>query len=375
MNKSILLVVALCVISIYATSLNPDTYKRYDGVKYVNSDNYKLAYGAKDGVYPIRQEIYKPHESFYQDAYKPENGYYSNEKCQPGTGCRKCPPFKVWSPIYEGGTCICPPPINSDAVLGNDSLPVDFYWDVVACEFVPNCTNGKYWNPLQRRCLCSGTLNCPCGEIYDPLECKCSKKCNNDVQCIVGTHFDSKKCKCVRNQCAQNFACVNGTYFSDEECDCVVGLCQYSRECPPPYHFDSDVCACVPDNCLVDGCQFGEVCNPFNNRCSKACPGVKCPKVIGIPIPHVNYTVCECEFNCSFAPACPIGAAHDPWNGCACVTNGCVLPPPPPTCNNATGSFFNPAICACHQVVCDNTCLIGTIPDPANSCICVPLVP
>lgn len=128
-----------------------------------------------------------------------------------GVTFKDCPPGKVWSDVYEGGTCICP----------SGTCNSESYWDVIGCECVPNCRNGYLWNSLQKRCLCIARYQCEDYQVFDPLDCKCVERCNNNVQCITGTHFDVEKCKCVRNYCSRNIACPKGQYFDDGYCLCM----------------------------------------------------------------------------------------------------------------------------------------------------------
>lgn len=228
-------------------------------------------------------------------------GYRSEEKCPPG---------KVWSDLYEGGTCICPQPLEH-IVKGNDYLSV--HWDVVACAYIPNCPENYIWNALHSRCLCLTRLNCSslcrekCGSIeecskecdllvFDPTKCECVKKCSNNVQCITGTHFDQDECKCVRNRCPVNIPCPKDSYFSDD-CNCRYGKCpnRYNNNnCKHYEYFDHSICACVPDDRNeYKKCGKCERWNEHKYECVKIRPE-ECELKCGND-EHPNFLECACD--------------------------------------------------------------------------------
>lgn len=278
-----------------------------------------------------------------------------------------CPLGKVWSNDYEGGVCVCPKPLLSTPSSNDTYGIIDYYWDVVACTFIPICQHDYIWNPLQGRCTCEKTQKCLEGKAFDPVKCECVDRCKSGyVQCIYGTHFDPEKCKCVRNQCAYNVECESGYHFG-QDCKCHRNL-----------------------NHPEDRCQGGYI-NPLNGRCEcplgrvpeldnsgVKCDGGQCFKCVCGPdrVRHTNPVSNECICN---PITCPEPQSQNPLTcECGCVANctqphvlnplecSCSCPNIP--CNSETGGVFDVDTCQC-------ICPFGQIlDDGSGNCINCPLV-
>ena len=291
----------------------------------------------------------------------------------------KCPPGKVWSPLYEGGTCICPKPLDELAFKDDKSF-LSVHWDVVACAYIPDCPDDYIWNPLQNRCNCRIKLDClldckakcvagdevcvaACASlVWDPIKCRCAKKCSNDVQCIAGTHFDQDQCKCVRNRCPVNIPCPKGSYFG-EDCLCVYGKCpsyKYNCNagscdvCKKGEQFDQSICACVPqDRCVEEKCENYQRWDSYKCECIDRAPcDCKLSCAYG---EHPNFVECKCEpFNtCYQQECCKAGEIFDHLR-CRCVTDKCIRHYDSKGLVCAPDEIFDPVACKCIPDGCAN---------------------
>ena len=213
-------------------------------------------------------------------------------------GAFNCEPGKVYSPLYEGGTCVCPQTTYYaflDSILSTMNLttfPVGltpdqanfvytllqegilvitpnmtvsfqairpgFVWDVVACTFVQICPDGFTLSPTSQLCVCDSSINCAAkcrNELnhYDGLDHSSFLEKYKDCDDLV---LDPTTCRCVKS-CPDNVQCERGFHL-DHQCQCVSNACNYNLQCINGQHFDSNICQCVN----------GQICSD----CDMPCP-------------------------------------------------------------------------------------------------------
>ena len=312
------------------------------------------------------------------------------------SGNNRCPPGKVFSPVYGGGTCVCEVPEISGfftgvggAIFGttitsqgmgdfiiNEQLfnqarggafsytdngntisfgNMTFIWDVIACEYVPVCPDGFIWSGLERRCICDVPIDCQklCREQYR-VESKQQIVKRDDPKIISNGGSEILVRESVSDYQNQDESVCEFLRVDPGTCQCVK-RCNDTANCIPGYTFDQEKCQCVPSRCKVSYlCSPGSVWDEQLCQCVKSqfCPNTE-PTICVNGFVYDNVQ-CRCAL-----PQCP--RTQHP----IITTNGQVecVPDCPVVTPCLLGQVFDAVACTCQNIAV-NVNVGVTVPEP-----------
>ncbi|MFO0590735.1 MAG: DUF4114 domain-containing protein [Polyangiaceae bacterium] len=138
---------------------------------------------------------------------------------------------------------------------------------------VPKCGDGEFvcdadqaCDPAKGLCVDPACVNVACPAGTKCVKGQCKDPCNGVVcptgqACIAGNCIDP----CLAITCDDNQVCKDGACI--DKCQCAG--CPAANQCQGSG-------LCVPDGCINNPCEPGQVCQP-DGTCADACSNVVCP--------------------------------------------------------------------------------------------------